>query len=101
MHTVLNFLNAAWDFIVGFFPYLGKWCSNICRKLFAQLCDGVVAAVSAIPVPDFVANASGLFSAVPGAVWWFASVFELQFGIGVVLAAFALRFALRALPFFF
>ncbi|MES1935450.1 hypothetical protein [Salinisphaera hydrothermalis] len=101
MHTVLNWLNAVWQFVVGFFPYLAKLLEHLVLKLFGELADGIVALVSAIPVPDFVQNAGGLVSAVPASVWWFADVVQFKFGLAVVLSAYLLRFCLRALPGFF
>lgn len=96
MHTVLNWLTAVWQFVVGFFPYLGDWIGNKLLAGFAALCDAVVSAFSVIPVPDFVTSASGLMASVPASVWWFANVVEFQFGLGVVLSAYTLRWVIKA-----
>jgi len=69
------------------------------RKLFELLLDGLAWVLKAIPVPDFVASAGGLLSSLPDGITWGFYLFNFSFGVGVVVAAYALRFLIRRLPF--
>ncbi len=82
------------DFLVWLYDVL-MW---VPRKLWDLLLSSLLAILEAIPVPDWLSNAGGLLSAIPGGVWWFASALEIGYGIGVVLAAYGLRFLIRRIP---
>lgn len=64
--------------------------------------SGVIALVSGIlnlvPVPTFLESNN---LTIPSEFVWFASVLEIQYGLSVVVSAYALRFALRAIPAMF
>ena len=66
--------------------------------VFEQLVDAAVVLLSLIPVPDWLANAAGLFDAVPSGIWWMWQYFEIGYGIGVMVGALVLRFILRRIP---
>jgi len=69
------------------------------RKLFELLMVGLAELVNAIPVPDWVNDASGLFSGLPAGVAWGFYIFNFAFGLGVIISAYVLRFIIRRLPF--
>lgn len=95
------------DWIKGFFKDLFSdlidWFYEhslwIPKKLFSEAMDGLASFIESIPVPDFVTQASGAFGGIPTTVMYFAGIFELNFGIAVVLAAYGARFVLRRIPF--
>lgn len=68
------------------------------RQLFSLLLDGLVAVISAIPVPDWVLYLDlGSAAAVIG---WTAGVIRLKEGVAIVLGAYFIRFMIRRLPWF-
>ena len=87
-----SWLNSILDWFV-------EWAEWIPKKLYSSSMSGVADFIHAIPVPDFMHQASGAFAGIPQTVMYFASAFELAFGVQVVLAALSLRFALRRIPF--
>lgn len=87
-----SWLNSILDWFV-------EWAEWIPQKLYSSAMSGVADFIYAIPVPDFMQQASGALSGIPSTVMYFASAFELAFGVQVVFAALSLRFALRRIPF--
>lgn len=81
--------------LVEWFFDFAQW---IPKKLFSEVMDGLASFLEWIPVPSFISQASGAFGGIPGQVMYFASLFELNFGITVVLAAYSLRFIIRRIP---
>lgn len=75
-----------------------EWAEWIPKKIYSAVMDGLASFISAIPVPSFVHDAAGAFSGIPSQVMYFASAFELNFGIKVILLALVLRFILRRIP---
>lgn len=78
-----------------FFDFL-QWLP---KKIYAEVMDGLASFIEWIPVPNFINEASSAFSGIPSQVMYFADIFELNFGITVVLAALSLRFLIRRIPF--
>lgn len=75
---------------------------TVVTSFWFWLLAGVVSLVSGvlnlIPVPTFLEENS---LTIPTEFVWFASVLEIQYGLSVVVSAYAIRFALRALPAMF
>lgn len=96
-------LNKLLDQLVGWLNDLLEWFFNLCewlpKKVYAVVMDGLASFLEAIPVPSFITDAAGAFGGIPTTVMYFASVFELNFGVTVVLLALVARFALRRIPF--
>lgn len=75
-----------------------EWAEWIPKKIYSAVMDGVAKFINAIPVPSFMNDAAGAFAGIPSTVMYFASSFELNFGIKVVLLALVARFVLRRIP---
>lgn len=75
-----------------------KWAEWIPKKIYSAVMDGIASFINAIPVPSFMQDAAGAFAGIPSTVMFFASAFELGFGVKIVLAALVLRFILRRIP---
>jgi len=92
------------EFIYKLLTDFANWLGEKLKELFDWAFGGVLDAFALIfeqiPVPGFFATASGAFSSIPSGVVFFLSVFELNFGISVILTAYALRFIIRRIPFF-
>ncbi len=74
------------------------WAEWIPKKIYSAVMDGIASFINAIPVPSFMQDAAGAFAGIPSTVMYFASAFQLAFGVKVVLAALVLRFILRRIP---
>ncbi|UTH73582.1 DUF2523 family protein [Chromobacterium sp. IIBBL 290-4] len=49
-------------------------------------------------LPD-VKNINSLLAALPAGVWYYASLFQLQWGVPLIMSAWMSRFLIRRLPF--
>lgn len=78
------------------------WLLGIVQSVFQWLWDqllaGLVALLAAIPVPEFLGQASGALGSVPAGVVYLLAPFQVGAGISIVLAAYVLRFLIRRLP---
>jgi hypothetical protein len=77
-----------------------KWLGDELDAWFLRLYDGFMSGlasiIEAIPVPDFLANMQ-TFS-MPSGVAYFASAFEIPWGIAIIVTAYTARFILRRIP---
>lgn len=92
---MLDWLKSWLDKLVAWFV---KWAEWIPKKIYSAVMDGLASFINAIPLPSFLTDASGAFAGIPSSVLWFASSFELAFGVSVVLSALIARFILRRIP---
>ncbi len=68
------------------------------RKVWSMILDGLATVVESIPVPDFVSQAHIGLASMSSTVVWLTDWAALPQGVGFVLSAYALRFALRRIP---
>lgn len=49
---------------------------------------------------NFVSSSilNSAFSSIPPGIWWFLDLFQINFGLPLVIAAFVARFLIRRLP---
>ena len=64
--------------------------------LYASVLGGVVLMLSAIPAPSFLTSLGSL--SIPSSVLFFADVFEVNYGLGIVVSAYTIRFLIRRIP---
>lgn len=86
------------DMLAGFAEWLKEVLLWVPRKLWAELLDGLAAILSAIPVPDFVITAQSAFAGLPSGVVFFANKFAVPEILGMVIAAYVIRFLIRRIP---
>lgn len=78
-----------------------KWMADELKMIimwwYDALLSGLAKIIESIPVPDFLEN---IYNAVmTPEVSWFLDPFELPYGLGVMVTAYAARFLLRRVPF--
>ena len=77
-----------------------KWLSDELKAIWLYIYDallsGLAALFESIPVPDFLANIQSY--TLPPAVAWAAESFNLEYGLGVIVAAYVARFIVRRIP---
>lgn len=67
--------------------------------IWNQILDGCLYLLNLIPVPSWAQNSGGIFSNIPSGVAYFLSIFEVNFGLGILGSALLIRFTIRRLPF--
>ncbi|AUD60365.1 hypothetical protein AYJ58_13155 [Shewanella sp. Pdp11] len=65
--------------------------------LYDWLFSGIAFVLESIPVPDFMLNV-GTFQ-IPSGVAWAASMFQLDYGLVIIVSSYTARFLLRRIPF--
>lgn len=68
------------------------------RQLWQWLTESLSDLINAIPVPDFIADAATYFAALGPGSLYLMDLFQLPFGIPLILAAYLGRFLIRRLP---
>ncbi|MCF1183544.1 hypothetical protein L0E83_08855 [Marichromatium gracile] len=68
------------------------------RSTVDEILSAVAALLEQIPMPDWYTNA-GSYS-MPSAAGWLLDLFEVQFGVNVVISAYTTRFMIRRIPGF-
>jgi hypothetical protein len=68
------------------------------RKLWAEMLEALSGILDAIPVPDFMTDASGYMSGIPSGVLWTLDLFAVKEGAAMIVAALVLRFVVRRIP---
>jgi hypothetical protein len=78
-----------------------KWLSDELKAIFLWILDSIMSGlariIELIPVPDFLENMQA--QVMTPTVSWFLQPFELQYGLSVIIGAYAARFILRRIPF--
>jgi len=86
------------DYLEAFAQWLKDLLLWLPLKLWEMLLDGLASVIEALPVPDFLAAAQGLFSGVGGNVLYVLGLFAVPEGIGMIISALILRFIIRRIP---
>lgn len=86
-----------WYDIGGWLGWMAEEIKLILLWLLDGVLSGVVSLISAVPMPGWVQQSTGL--TFPSSVAWFASAFEIKFGLIVIASAYGIRFFIRRLPF--
>ncbi|WP_307941535.1 DUF2523 family protein [Pseudomonas mosselii] len=88
----------------------GEWLLSILQQIIQFLADIVIAVadwlwqamlslISSSSIVGLIEVAGGLFESIDPSVWYFMSIFQIPYGITVVLSAYVLRFLIRRIPF--
>jgi hypothetical protein len=90
LQLVKDVFTAIWDFVADAFI-----------NVFDLLLSGILAVLTAIPVPSFMSSGlSGAMSQISGDVWYFASHFRLGECLAILGAAVLFRLTRKALTLF-
>ncbi|MDP9530879.1 DUF2523 family protein [Pseudomonas protegens] len=88
----------------------GEWLLSILQQILQFFADVVIAVadwlwqavlnlISSNTIIGVIEVAGGLFESIDPSVWYFMSIFQIPYGITVVLGAYVLRFIIRRIPF--
>jgi len=85
------------------------WLKSIIEQILQFLIDllfmvlgwiwsAFVSLLDTLGLSQQIDNAVHAFDAIPDGVWYFMNLFEIHLGLGLVIAAYGLRFFIRRLP---
>lgn len=85
------------------------WLKSIIEQIVQFLIDllfmalgwiwsAFVSLLDALGLSQQIDNAGHAFDAIPDGVWYFMNLFEIHLGLGLVIAAYGVRFFIRRLP---
>lgn len=66
--------------------------------LLGWIWSAFVSLLDTLGISEQVDNAGHAFDAIPDGAWFFMNMFEMHFGLGLILAAYGIRFFIRRLP---
>lgn len=78
------------------FDWLFKEIELFFVWILGTVLDAVAGIFSLLPVPDFMQNVQSY--TLPDSMAYYASAFEIPFGVGVIVSAYGIRFLIRRLP---
>lgn len=67
-------------------------------SVYKLVLSGVATVINSLPVPDWASAVGGYASNISGSVMYFAAPFELNYGVGILVSAYGIRFLIRRLP---
>ncbi|MES9872661.1 MAG: hypothetical protein ABW146_06105 [Candidatus Sedimenticola sp. 6PFRAG7] len=86
------------EMISKFASWLKELFEWLGQKIFESIMDAAAKLIENIPVPSFFNTASAKIGQLGADVGYWIGPFELDFGVGVILTAYTLRFILRRIP---
>jgi len=91
MNKLIAFLENILEWLIDLFLWVP-------RKLWELSLDGLASLVEALPVPDFMSGLSSWIAGIDPAVAYFGAPLQIEAGMGFVITAWVLRFAIRRIP---
>lgn len=91
LKNIIQFLGSMLEWVISFF----EWCVV---KLFLLVFEAVLWVLSAIPVPDFLANLGPNITAIDPGVMFFVQPLQLGTGLTWIASAYSIRFLIRRIP---
>lgn len=70
----------------------------VLTAIFAVLAVVIPVAINLISPFIGVSSLTGAFAGIPSGMWWFLDLFNLSYGVPLLIAAFVTRFLIRRLP---
>ena len=85
--------------VLNLMGYVFMWDSikNFFLWVYESILLGISNLFSLIPAPAFLDNINASLS-IPSSVAFFAAPMQFQFGIGVIVSAYTIRFLIRRIP---
>jgi hypothetical protein len=91
MDKLIEFLQRILDWLLEALLWLP-------RKMYELVTDGLGSFIEGIPVPEFMQNLSGWVSGLDPTVAYFAAPLHIGAGLGILIAAYIIRFLIRRVP---
>ncbi|SDU51500.1 DUF2523 family protein [Pseudomonas yamanorum] len=92
-------MTAFGDWLLSIFQEIIQFIINIPVAIADWLYQALLDLISASFIVGLITSAGELFGGIDSSVWYFLSIFQIPFGISVVMSAYLLRFLVRRIPF--
>lgn len=90
------------DKLIEFLQRILEWLLEaflwVPRKVYEMITDGLASFVEGLPVPPFMSDLSSFVSGLDSSVAYFASPLHIGSGLGIIIAAYVIRFLIRRIP---
>jgi hypothetical protein len=90
------------DKLIEFLQRILEWVVELLlwvpRKVYEMFLDGAASMFEAIPVPGFMSQLGNYAAGLDPALGYFLAPLQLEVGLGFVMLAYIIRFAIRRLP---
>jgi len=77
---------------------LASWVIEIFLQVCVWFWSALLDLLDAFGLADQIRDTAALFDNIPDSVWYFMNFGQVQYGLGVTLVAYVIRFAIRRLP---
>ncbi|EBV3304081.1 hypothetical protein DOH45_23960 [Salmonella enterica subsp. enterica serovar Enteritidis] len=74
------------------------WLVNLLLAIFSWFIDAAIYLLDLMGITQRVKMASHYFDALPDGVWYFMNLFQVQWGLGLVMTSYLIRFLVRRIP---
>lgn len=91
-------LSAFAQWLKSVIEQIASWVIDLILLVFGWFWDGLMALLDAFGLADQIRESAALFDNIPESVWFFMNMFQIQYGIGLMLVAYVIRFTIRRLP---
>jgi hypothetical protein len=88
---LIKFLTQILVWLLAFLKWGVDWCWNELMVAFATV-------LSAIPVPQWLADAPSVVGQLPAGVAYLATSLAIPQGLSIIIGAYVIRFIIRRLP---
>lgn len=91
-------LSALANWLKSILEQIATWVIDLIFMLFGWLWGALLFLLDSLGLAEQIHNSAAAFEAIPDSVWYFMNMFQIQFGLGAILAAYVIRFMIRRLP---
>lgn len=89
--NILNWFNELWEAVKG-------WCLDAIYNTFDGVLTFFQVLIDGIPVPASWSSGTSVWGQLGSDVIWFANALHLPLAIGIIVAAWGIRFLLNLIP---
>lgn len=91
-------LSALASWFKSIFEQLATWLIDVIFMIFGWLWDALMFLLDSLGLPEQIRTSATAFDAIPDSVWYFMNIFQIQFGLGLIIVAYLIRFMIRRIP---
>ena len=91
MEFLIKYIKAILDWLLLFVDWV---CIEVAKVVLA----GLAAIINAIPVPDWMASASGAVASIPPGVAYLIGTMHISTACTIMVSAYGIRFLIRRIP---
>lgn len=86
------------DLVYAILQFIETFIKVQLHEVWDSIVMSLASVITALPVPEFMVQASGAFMGLPAVFIWVATLCKLPQGLAMIMSAYAARFLLRRIP---